>query len=349
MKDIKLKTTLAAIVALFLLAACLPEQAAARCEAGRPTGRVVVAAEHGDYVTITEALAAICPDAAHPIVIDVMPGTYTENITMKDYMHLRGAGTGVTTLQSASATADVIVVDHLTHVTISGFTITGGGTGIHNIFSTPVIRENTITANAILGIMNEDSSPTITGNVVANNSGNAGIRNLNSSPVIDGNTIAGNRDGIFNAGSSPIIRNNTISGNHLSGINNSVSSPTIQGNTISNNQGVGIGNINSAPIITANTIIGNVSAGIYNLSSTPLITGNTITRNSFVGIRILSISSPMIVHNRITDNGGATPLDIEVELGSIPNISFNVYDSIIGTTGVGAYNLKSDGSPAPVT
>jgi len=32
---------------------------------------------------------------------------------------------------------------------------------------------------------------------------------------------------------------------------------------------------------------------------------------------------------------------------STPNISFNVYDTIIGTTGVGQFNVKSDGSLAP--
>ena len=92
---------------------------------------------------------------------------------------------------------------------------------------------------------------------------------------------------------------------------------------------------------------GNPFYGIYNASSSsPTISGNTITGNGGSGI-YNSSSSPTIIHNRITGNGGETATDIYVAPTSIPNISFNIYDDIDGTTGVGMFNVNSSGGAAP--
>ena len=224
--------------------------------------RVVVATSGGDYTSVSAALAAISPTAADPYVIDVMPGTYIENITMKSYVHLRGAGREVTAIQSPSPAYPSIVISlvSLTNTAISGFTIKGGYYGISNSSSSPTITGNTITENGAYGFYNYSSSPTITGNTVTGNSWN----------------------------------------------------------------------------------------GIYNFSySSPTITGNTITGNTYTGIYNYGASSPTIIHNRITGNGGATYTDIYVDASSVPNISFNVYDDITGTTGGGQYNVNSAGSFAP--
>ena len=248
-----------------------------------PAHRVVVATSGGDYTSVSAALAAISPTAADPYVIDVMPGTYIENITMKSYVHLRGAGREVTAIQSPSPAYPSIVISlvSLTNTAISGFTIKGGYYGISNSSSSPTITGNTITENGAYGFYNYSSSPTITGN-----------------------TITGNGHGIFNYSSSPTI--------------------------------------------TGNTVTGNSWNGIYNFSySSPTITGNTITGNTYTGIYNYGASSPTIIHNRITGNGGATYTDIYVDASSVPNISFNVYDDITGTTGGGQYNVNSAGSFAP--
>src|SRR3990172_4553953 len=104
---------------------------------GKPAHRLVVATSGGDYTSISAALAAVSPTASDPYVIDVMPGTYTENVTMKSYVHLRGAGREVTTIQSPSTTSNVIYLSYLTNTAISGFTIRGGLYGISNNSSSP--------------------------------------------------------------------------------------------------------------------------------------------------------------------------------------------------------------------
>jgi pectin methylesterase-like acyl-CoA thioesterase len=110
---------------------------------------IVVATSGGDYTTVSAALAAITPSTNNRYVIDVMPGTYTENITMKSYVHLRGAGRDVAILQDASEGAgNVITIEELTYVTVSGLAIVGGNDGIYirDDNSHITIKGNRITA-----------------------------------------------------------------------------------------------------------------------------------------------------------------------------------------------------------
>jgi hypothetical protein len=104
-------------------------------------------------------------------------------------------------------------------------------------------------------------------------------------------------------------------------------------------------------MIGLNHFLGNTSAGITLVSSPSLtITGNTILSNGGGGGRSTGIanfgSSPKILNNQITGN---VVNDITVDSTSIPNISFNVYDNLSGSTGVGNFNVSSTGVilPAP--
>src|SRR3989338_4703180 len=209
----------------------------------KPANVIVVAKSGGDFASIQAAMDSINPTADNPYLIKVMPGTYVENITMKSYVHLQGAGRDVTTIQALSPSSAVITLNDLSLTTmiISDFTIRGGDYGIFNSFS-----------------------------------------------------------------SSLTIRGNIITGNGIDGISNASALPTI-------------------PIIRENTIMGNSRWGVHN--------GNG--------------SSPTLIHNTITGNGGTNYTDIHVESSSFPNISFNVYDDITGDTGEGQFNVKSDGSLAP--
>ncbi|HBR16853.1 MAG: hypothetical protein A3G39_10370 [Deltaproteobacteria bacterium RIFCSPLOWO2_12_FULL_43_16] len=271
----------------------------------KPANVIVVAKSGGGFTSIQAAIDSVTPSATNPYLIKVMPGAYVENITMKSYIHLQGAGRDVTTIQAPS-TEYVIALRSLTNVAISGFTITGGFYGIDNRSSSPTITENTFTGNQGGGIYNDNSSPVIGRNIMKANY--FGIYNINSSSTIAENTFTGNTYGIL-----------------------SVDSDT-------------------TPSIMDNIITGNIEGVAYIIFSSVAVrgtlAGNTIVGNSDRGIDIGGgYSSYMIINNRITGNGGG---DIWVVTeSSVPNISFNVYDTISGDTGVGQYNVKSDGSPAP--
>lgn len=299
-----------------------------------PAHRVVVATSGGDYTTISAALAAISPTAADPYVIDVMPGTYIEYITMKSYVHLRGAGREVTTIQAPASTGTNIALPPAsTNIGISGLTITNGSIGIDvNTASNVTIQTSSISGYTAIGV----------------GPGNNPAWNLNIE--ITGNIISGGggsgMDGIFVDNSSPMIRANKISGYngiYLFG----TGSPMISGNTIT---GCTYGirdDYTSSPTITENTITGCLNAGIRTGFGSTVFTikGNIITGNGTPfdnGGGIIATNSPVIIQNKITNNA---PLDLYVGSTTAPNVSFNVYDVITGTTAVGSYNIKSNGTP----
>ena len=332
------------------------------------SNRVVVAQSGGDYTTITDALNSIAPSAANPFVIDVMPGTYIEDVTMKSYVHLRGAGRDVTTIQATSTSNSVVTIDTLTGVTVSGLTLRDGRNGILCNESSPTIMGNTIdgnneginnyylchgviTDNIITGngegILNEESSPMIIGNQMTGNLWEGIWNTQNSNPLISGNVISNSDwDGIVNDNwSSPIIEGNVISGNVNYAIANfDGSEPVITGNTLTGNGSQGIyASGGPKTVIEGNTILDNGEEGIYVRSYAITIIGNTIRGNLGDGVRVNNLASPALSHNKITGNGGGTYSDINVNSGT-PNISFNIYDTITGS-GTGAYNVKSDGTP----
>jgi len=75
----------------------------------------------GDYATIGAAVAA----ASDGDVINVSPGTYTENVVVDKAVTIRGVqGADVTTVAAASSSETVVSIKS-SDVTISGFTISG--------------------------------------------------------------------------------------------------------------------------------------------------------------------------------------------------------------------------------
>lgn len=172
------------------------------------------------------------------------------------------------------------------------------------------------------------------GNVITLN----GVTNVEITEV----TINNGMFGIYNSSSTNVtITGCVFSGNSLGIVSWQALRTTISDNSFDNNASNAIWNASASPAITGNTISGVAggSAIICNDCSS-VIAGNTITGSSFAGIYVLA-GSPTIVTNKITGNG----TDIYV-LGT-PNISFNVFDTISGTNGVGAYNVTSNGNPAP--
>ncbi len=186
-----------------------------------------------------------------------------------------------------------------------------------------MITGNIITGNYAEwggGINSYYSSPTITGNTIADNSaywGGGGIKSFLGSPIITGNTITGNSansgggssygGGICTRG-FPTITDNTITSNSADyggGICSS-GSATIIGNTITGNSADYRGGSiysNGSSTITSNTITGNSAdygGSIYSNDGTPTIKYNTITDTTESAIYIgTSSDSALIDSNNI--------------------------------------------------
>lgn len=174
-------------------------------------------------------------------VVVVAPGTYYENIHMKNGVTVRGAGADVTTINGGGN--GHVVVFNLASGTISGFTITNSGHSplyVGGIFTSQcnVIIENNIVVNNNKGIiLSSNSTATIAGNQIINNTGR-GIQLSSSYATIANNVIAGNSyAGIYCDNSSPLIVNNTIYDNGHYGIRcNPISTQVIVNNIITHNE-----------------------------------------------------------------------------------------------------------------
>ena len=278
--------------------------------------------------TVTAALAAsVAGDE-----IWVASGTYVERITLKDGVKLYGGFAGTeTALEQRNWKNNITVLDGsaggsvvnspygITNSTrIDGFTIRNGkatdGGGIYCNGSSPVLSNNTITANIAsrgAGIYCFGfSNPTISNNIITLNDAEydgGGIHCNVSSPVISNNTIALNHGsssgGIYCKDSSPYIHNNIITGNSFSGIYCRHSSPAITNNTIANNSDSGIDcSYSSSPTISNNIITFN-SSGISNVSGNPVVRNNCVYNpggvnytNILAGIGDISVDPKFASH-----------------------------------------------------
>ncbi|MDO8414195.1 MAG: pectinesterase family protein [Gallionellaceae bacterium] len=229
-------------------------------------GRVVVAASGGDYTTISAALNAINPSASNPYEIEVLPGTYVENVTLKSYVHLKGAGREVTFIQSPNGNT-AVNCNGITNVAISGFSLANSGEGISIAYGTNVTIANNIISGNGTGIMNYyGSAVEITNNIISNNS----------------------FVGLRLAYAQAAIKNNTITGNTYHGgiwVSYASAGTIIQGNVITNNeQGIAVyGTENIAPsqaLVISDNTVGSLTLDYP--ETTALINHNTITGGIYV-------------------------------------------------------------------
>lgn len=263
----------------------------------------------------------------------------------------------------------------------------GDGAGILcKDYSSPIIRENIITGNAIPerlsryqfgaggGICCKDfSDAQIVDNVISGNAAaysGGGIMCLdNSSPDIIGNTISGNYGG-YNYGGGiacktncfSVIDENVISDNWASkwggGIYAWQSLPLVTNNVISGNLGENGGGIyfydNSSSLIEGNEIFDNEAlfdgGGIFcSNSSAPEIAGNLIHGNIGNGICCFNHSAPVIRDNIIYKNTSNTfGGGIYCINDSAPTITSNTVTDNTADYGGGLY-CGFDSSSAVIT
>ncbi|MDH7482541.1 MAG: right-handed parallel beta-helix repeat-containing protein, partial [Armatimonadota bacterium] len=296
------------------------------------------------YQTVQAAINA----ASAGDEIWVAAGTYVERITLKKDVALYGGFSGVeterdqrnwvanVTILDGNQGGSVVTASNLgtTTARIDGFTIRNGsasnGGGIYCSNSSPIISNNTITANSASNYGGgiycySSSSPIIVNNTIATNSATygGGIHCYSSSPIISNNSIrsnsaAGGGSGIYCSSSSPTISNNVITSNSIT-----------SGSSVPEGGG-GIACYSSSPVIANNIIAANTAyggsssggGGIYCYSSSPIISNNTLIAN--------------IVRGSSTTNGGGIYC---IGSSSSPAISNN----IIAFNSSGIYN--SSGSP----
>ncbi len=157
----------------------------------------------------------------------VKEGTYTERITLRNFVHVYGGFAGSEALRSArnwsihltildgGQAGSTVAAEELGYAvsTVDGFIIRNGrgtlsgsdryGGGVYCCYASPTIAHNTITGNTATGSYDcggglycSEASPLITNNSIAGNSATSGggvYCDSHSSPTITNNTIARNR------------------------------------------------------------------------------------------------------------------------------------------------------------
>lgn len=276
----------------------------------KPANVVVVAKSGGDFTSIAAAMAAINPTEDNPYIIKVMPGTYIEpSFSMKSYVHINGAGRDTAKIY-VSAYQNIICTS-VTHVTISGITLTTSSY-----------------ADPIIGIAIGDSSF-----VTIENSRFIGFANF---------------IGIMTSGSTEdtnISRNIFINSAKMEEAALSIGSgtPSVRDNLFRGNYS-GIKIYQGAPVVKDNIFTDN-SHGIIVVGGTPTIKDNTLSGSYWAGLALQG-GTPLVLSNKSNNN----TCDIRLYASS-PHVSYNVFDTLCvpwdNSTYVGKYNLKTDGTDAP--
>ncbi|RLB00337.1 MAG: hypothetical protein DRG83_11690 [Deltaproteobacteria bacterium] len=198
------------------------------------------------YSSIQDAIDAASPGDT----VLVRPGTYNENIILKDGVDVRGSGAEVTHIVGTGI-RDVVIARSLTKCTFDGFSVKGSAdgsfyAGIKIYGGSPVISNNLITENTN-GIYIEGNSSAIIRNNTIKKNGHAsssvveyGIICISSTPLITNNIITKNDDvGVYivwEGSSGAQVINNTITDHPSDGVwCNEKCTPTIKNNIIVHN------------------------------------------------------------------------------------------------------------------
>jgi len=212
--------------------------------------------------------------------VQVAPGTYVENITMKSGVLIQGVGAGddpsTHSIIDGGANGSVVSADGVDSAArLQGFKITNGssveGGGMHIDNASPVVSDCTFSGN---------SAP------VTNLGSGGGMFIVNASPTIidcifSGNDARNNGGGMYNSSSSPIIIDcifaENTAWNHGGGLYNAGDRPRVdkcvfEGNTAEQGSGGGMHNNHSSPLVTNSTFANNEAnfgGAMLNESSSP--------------------------------------------------------------------------------
>lgn len=315
-------------------------------------------------LTLQERIDA-APDGA---VLDITPGTYTENLTIHDKsLTLRGSDPLTTIIQAADSNTRVITADSAKGLTLQGLTITGGhlsddpGGAVYAAGGTLQIISCHITDNSAIyggGVFLDDpaSSLAVSYSLVNLNTatlqgggifadGHATVINTN----FDSNTAGGHGGAIHvqNGATNIIIgafTNNQATGGNGGAVNVNNDLSITSGhfnNNSSSNQGGAVTQWNTGKVVTisASTFASNTA---YSQGGGAYIGGDlTLTNSDFVANVVDSLSSGGNVYG-----GGLYSLGKLTVDGS--TFSRNVAQCVSCSFNVGG-GLDSEFSTSPIT
>jgi Right handed beta helix region len=304
--------------------------------------KVVVAPTGGDYTTLSAAMAAYTPNPILGVLlVEVMPGIYTENVVMKSYVYVRGT---LATIRGQTTKAPVVSIHNAAEVTLEGLTISGSplpaGFPGYGSIAIDINNSGSVALNRISAGGTNTAVQIIAGNYV----------------TLENSYLSGADYGLTEGnGTRVIIRNNRIDATRIGLIPRSAST-TVYGNvvaaaTASAQQGIQA----QGGLVSANHVRdfrGGGGSGI-NVSQQSVVIGNYIT-NSYYGLRVQSASA-VVQGNVATDNYFADvnvvglPSDNHVS-GMLAANVFNTTRFEPGAVLKGGFNVTQSGDliPAPV-
>jgi hypothetical protein len=317
---------------------------------------IVVAKSGGNYTTITAALNSIT-DASdtNRYLVYVAPGVYSEQVQMKPYVDIEGAGELTTkiTWTSTSETSGTVVGANNAELRFLTVENTGGfyyATAIYNSSASPRLTHVTASASgasiAATGVENEASTPKMSNvTIIVNGSGSSdttGIENHSYSSsllmIMENVSVkASGGDysyGIINSGTSPTMTNVTASASsaviYAWGIYNTSASPTMTN-------------------VTASASDGGYSYGIYNYGSSPAMTNviaNASEGTNNIGVFNTNSSAPTMMSVTASASGGTSDYGVENVNSSSPTMTNVTASASAGTNNYGVYNT---GTPPTMT
>ncbi|MCA9934367.1 MAG: hypothetical protein KC415_10610 [Anaerolineales bacterium] len=167
---------------------------------------VIVAKSGGDYATITAALNSITDaDDANRYLVRIMPGVYTEQVTMKQYVDIEGSGeltTKITYTGSVNINNGTVIGANDAELRFLTVVNTGGSdyaAAIYNASASPRLTHVTATASGSLyngGVYNDANAAPLMTHVTVSASGtgeqyNVGVFNEdNAAPTLIDATIS---------------------------------------------------------------------------------------------------------------------------------------------------------------
>ncbi len=290
--------------------------AAALCASTLLSGRTITVDDTDPTAEFSRIQLAIDAAVAGD-VIRVGPGTYNENLRLKNGVQVIGSGHTVTTVNGGQLGAVATLFDCDSSTRLEGFTLTNGlaefGGGVDVEGGAPIITLNRITGNTAVGNVDflgsgggaelADTDAVFSDNIVSGNSADygGGIDILGGSPVVTRNQISTN-SAVYGGGIEiflsvvPIITNNLVTGNTASlsgpdtafggGIDIFYGYPKVIDNTLASNTGEAGGGISmialsgSVPVV-ANNIIYNNRGTVESGGMFVLSDGGVVANNIF--------------------------------------------------------------------